>query len=115
MIEILGAGDQPRDFVGAEHDGQALPPFRIRQVLFHVPPLQHAQEEEAQGRNLGDDGADRQLALFKQEDLIAPEIIRADAIQSLAGVSAKGVDDLEIAVAGRGGVLAADEFVVQTL
>ena len=44
------------------------------------------------------------------------EICRSlTAIESLAGMAVEGVDDLEIAIAGRGGVLAAEELVVQTL
>ena len=39
VIEILRARDQPLDFVGTEHDRQAEPSLRIRQILAHVTPL----------------------------------------------------------------------------
>jgi hypothetical protein len=50
----------------AEDDREASPALRIRQLLFHVPPLQHAQEEEANRGDRGDDAPHRQLSLFEQ-------------------------------------------------
>jgi hypothetical protein len=115
VIEILRAGDQTLHFLRAEDHREASPPLRIRQVFFHVPPLQHAQEEEPKRGNLGHDGPDRELPLFEQIDLVTPEIVGADAVESTATASVKGFHDPEIALTGRAGVVAAHEFVVQTL
>ena len=115
MIEILGAGDQPLNFFGAEDDRQASSALGIRQVFFHVPPLQHPEKEKPEGGNHGHHGAHFQLPLFEQEHLVAPEIVRTDAIEPSAGVAAKGLDDPQITLASRGGVLATDELLVQPL
>ena len=115
VIEILRAGDQALHFLRAEDHRQPFPALRIRQVLFHVPPLQHAQKEEPERGDLGDDGAHRQLPLFEQIDLVAPEIVGADPVESTAAASVERLHDPEIALAGRGGVVAAHELVVQTL
>jgi hypothetical protein len=48
-------------------------------------------------------------------DVIPAQIVRADTIQPRPNVSMKGLEDLEIALAGGRGVMAAHEFVVQTL
>ena len=65
VVEILRARDQALDFLRAQDDREASPALRIRQVLFHVPPLQHAQEEEPERGDFGDDGPHRQLPLFE--------------------------------------------------
>ena len=62
-----------------------------------------------------DHRADGQLALFEQVDLIAAEIGGADAVEATPRVAVEGLDDLEIALAGRRGVMAPHELVVQTL
>ena len=113
--EILGARDQPLHFVRAEDDRQPARTLGIRQVLLHVPPLEHAQIEEAERRQLGDDRAHGQASLLEQVDLVAPEIVGTDAVEPLPDVSVEGVEDLEIALAGRRRVVAAHELVVQTL
>jgi hypothetical protein len=89
--------------------------LRVRKVLLHVPPLQHAAVEEAERRDLGDDRADGELPLFEQIDLVAAEIVGADLVEGTADVAVEGVDDPEITLAGRGGVVAAHELVVQVL
>jgi hypothetical protein len=89
--------------------------LRIRQLLFHVPPLQHAQEEKPQRGDLGDDRTDRQLPLFEQIDLITTERVGAHSVESTAASSVKRLYDPEIALAGGGGVVAAHELVVQAL
>ena len=53
VIEILCARDETLDLVGAEHDGQAVPPLRIRQVLAHVTPFEDISAEEPEGGDLG--------------------------------------------------------------
>ena len=58
--------------------------------------------------------ANLQLPLFEQKGLVA-EIVRADVVEPSAGMTAEGVDDPEITLASRGGVVAADELVMQTL
>ena len=77
MIEILRAGDQTLDLVGAEDDRQAEPLLRIRQVLAHVPPLQDVAAEEPERADLGDDRPDGQPPLLEEEQVIAPELGRA--------------------------------------
>ncbi len=77
MIEILRAGDQPLDFVGAEDDRQAEPLLRIRQVLAHVTPLQDIAAKEPERADLGDDGPDGEPPLLEQEQVIASELGRA--------------------------------------
>jgi hypothetical protein len=50
-----------------------------------------------------------------QIHLVAAEIVRSDVVEASTGVAAEGVDDPEVALASRSGVVATDEFVVQTL
>jgi hypothetical protein len=59
----------------------------VRQVFFHVPPLQHAEKEKPESGDLRHHGADRQFPLFEQEHLITPEVVRPDAIEASAGMS----------------------------
>jgi hypothetical protein len=47
--------------------------------------------------------------------IVPSEIVGADSIESTAASSVKRLHDAEIALAGRGGVMAAYEFVVQAL
>ena len=54
VIEILRARDETLDLLGTEDDRQAEPLLRVRQVLAHVPPLQHIAAEEPEGANLRD-------------------------------------------------------------
>jgi hypothetical protein len=115
VIEVLRAGDQALHFLRAEDDREASPVLRIRQVLLHVPPLQHAQEEEPERGDLGDDGPDCKLPFFEQIDLVTPESVGAHSIESTAASSVKRLHDPEIALAGGGGVVAAHELVVQAL
>jgi hypothetical protein len=83
--------------------------------FLHVPPLQHAEVEEAERGDLGDDRADGELPLFEQIDLVAAEIVGADLVQGTGDVTVVGVDDPQITLAGRRGVVAAHELVVQAL
>jgi hypothetical protein len=48
VLEILCARDQTLNLVGTEHDRQAEPLLRMRQVLTQVAPLQHIPAEETQ-------------------------------------------------------------------
>ena len=94
MIEVAGTGDEPLDLVRAEHGRQPPSILRIRQVLLHVAALEDAQEEEPQGGDLDHDRAHGELAVFEQVDVIAPEIVRPDAVETFPGVLAKRLDDL---------------------
>lgn len=60
MIEILGASNQALDLVGAEHDRQAMPLLRIRQVLTPVASFQDVPAKEPQRADLGDHRPDGQ-------------------------------------------------------
>ena len=115
VIESLRPADQALHFLRTEDDRQAASMLRVRQVFFHVPPLQHAQEEEPQGGDLSDHRAHGQLPVFEQEDLVASEVIRPDAIEPSTRVAVEGLDDFEVALAGGRRVVAAHELVVQTL
>jgi hypothetical protein len=115
VIQILRAGDQALHLLGAEHDREASPALRIRQVLLHVAALQHAQIEEAERGDFRDDTPHGQLPLLEQIDLVAAQIVGTEAIETPAGVSMKGPNDAEITRAGGRRVVAADEFVVQAL
>jgi hypothetical protein len=59
------------------------PLFGIRQILFHIPSLEHLNVKETQSANVQDDGIDRQLSVPEQVGLIAPEIIRSDGLQGV--------------------------------
>jgi hypothetical protein len=113
--QILGPGNEALDFVGTQDDRQPAWTLRVRQVFLHIPPLQDSQVEEAERRQLCDHRADGEPALFAEIDLIAPQILRTHAVQSLPNVPMEGLEDLEIAFAGRRGVVSAHELAVQTL
>ena len=115
VIKVLRTRDHALHFLLTEDDGQPLGALRIRELLLHVPPLQHAEVEEAQRRDLVHDRANSQFALVKQIDLVAAEIVGVDLVEGAAGVAVEAVDDAEITLACRRGVVAADELVVQAL
>ena len=77
VIEILRARDQALDLVGTEHDRQAEPLLRIRQVLAHVAPLQDIPAEEPQRADLRDHGPDGEPPLLEEKQVVASELGRA--------------------------------------
>ena len=115
VIEILRARDQALDLVGTEHDRQAEPLLRIRQVLAHVAPLQDMPAEKAERTDLGDHGAHGEPPILKEKQMVASKLGRGDPIEARAGVLAKRVNDLDVAADGRGGVVATYEFVPKAL
>ena len=115
VIEILRARDQALDLVGTEHDRQAEPLLRIRQVLAHVAPLQHIPAEEPQRADLRDHRPHGEPPLLEEEQVVASELGRGDPIEARARVLAKRLNDLDVAADGRGGVVATHELVAQAL
>jgi hypothetical protein len=115
VIEILGAGNQPLDLVGAEHDRQAMPLLRIRQVLTHVASSQDVPAKEAQRADLGDHRPDGQASFLEEKQVVAPELGGCDPVEARAGVLAKRLNDLDVAADRRGGVIATHQLVAQAL
>ena len=101
MIEILRARNQALDLVGTEHDRQAEPLLRIRQVLAHVAPLQHIPAEEPQRADLRDHRPDGEPSLLEEKQVVASELGRGEPIEARASVLAKRLNDLDVAADGR--------------
>ena len=57
----------------AENHGQTLVALGIRQILSHVVALERLDVEKPQRSDVSDDGADAELSLLEQVDLIAPD------------------------------------------
>ena len=115
MIEILRARDQALDLVGTEHDRQAEPLLRIRQVLAHVAPLQDVPAEEPQRADLRDHRPDGEPSLLEEKQVVASELGGRDPIEARARVLAKRLNDLDVAADGRSGVVATHQLVAQAL
>jgi hypothetical protein len=115
VIEILCGGNQTLDLVGAEHDRQAMPLLRIRQVLTHVTSFQDVPAEEPQRADLGDHRPDGQAALLEEKQVVASELGGRDPVETRAGLLAKRVNDLDVAADGRRGVVATYQLVAQAL
>ena len=115
VIEILGAGNQALDFVGAEHDRQAMPLLRIRQVVTHVTSFQDVPAEEPQRADLGDHRPDGQASLLEEEQVVASELVGRDPIETRARLLPKRVNDLDVATDGRPGVVPTHQLVAQAL
>ena len=91
--EVAGRVDQRNRLVLAQDDGQASRPFRIRELVQLVGPLESLYEEEAECRSLVADRAGFQLALFDQMRLILPDFVQAELIGRLVEVVGKVADD----------------------
>ena len=115
MIQILRARDEALHLLGAEDDRQPEPLFRIRQVLAHVPPLQHVAAEEPQRADLRDHGPDGEPSFLKKIEVVASELRRRKAIEARARVLAERLKDLDVTADGRSGVVATHQLVAQAL
>jgi hypothetical protein len=115
VIEILRTRDQALDLVGTEHDRQTESLLRIRQVVAHVAPLQNIPAEEPEGADLGNHRAHGEAPLFKEEQVVASELGRREAIEARAGVLSKRLNNLDVAANGRSRVVAPYELVAQAL
>ncbi len=89
MEKVPGPVDQPGNFLLAEDDRQPLEALWVRQILLHIPALQHLDVEESQRGNLDDDCAVRQFPVFQQIHLIAAKIVRSQMIEPLLYVLAE--------------------------
>ena len=115
MIEILGAGNQALDLVGAQHDRQAMPLLRIRQVFTYVTSFQDVPAEEPQRADLGDHRPDGQASLLEEEQVVASELVGRDPVETCAGLLPKRLNDLDVATDGRPGVVPTHQLVAQAL
>jgi hypothetical protein len=86
--------------------------LRGREIRFELAPLEHTDKEEAQGRDMEAHGPHRQLLLFKQIRLIAPERVRAEPIDPAAPViDLAGAERVQVAANRGRRVIAPDHFV----
>jgi hypothetical protein len=115
VIEILRTCDEALHFLGAQHDRQAQPRLRIRQVLTCVAPLQHVAAEAAQRADLRDHRPHGEPPLFEEIQVIAPELRRCEAVEACACMLTEGFNGLDVTADGRGGVVATNELVAQAL
>ena len=115
MIEILRARDEALDLVRTEHDRQAEPLLRVRQVLAHIAPLQHIAAEEPEGADLRDHRSDGEPSLLEEEEVVTSQLGRGDPIEARARMLAKRLNDLHVAANGGSGVVATHQLVAQTL
>src|SRR5262245_10191153 len=115
MKEILSAGNEALHFVGAEDDGQATWTLRVRQAFLPGQPFEDPEIEDAERGQHGYRRTDRHPPILEQVRVIAPQVFRTHAVETLADVPLKRFEDTEITLAGRRRVLAPNELVVQTL
>jgi hypothetical protein len=82
VIEILRARDEALDLVGTEHDRQAEPLLRVRQVVAHIAPLQHIAAEEPERADLRDHRPDGEPSLLEEEEVVTSQLGRGDPIEA---------------------------------
>jgi len=104
------------DFFWAE-DHRQLPAVvsGVRQILFHVTPLESLAVQKTNCRDALNDGSNRQFPFLQQVRMVLPQIVGSDTCQRLFGVLLEVVDDAKIGIDRVRCVVAAYEFLSHPL
>jgi hypothetical protein len=115
VVQIPGSGNQLGHFSWAEDHRQIEALFRIRQILFHVSPLQQLDVKEAECADVQNNGINGKLALSEQVSVITPDVVRAQFFERHADALTEVLDCFQIRADRRGSVVTANELLAHSL
>src|SRR5689334_7501471 len=116
MKQVARRIDEAHRFLRTQHHRQSPPVVAwIRQVLFHVPPLQCLRVQEANRGDMLYHRPHGEFALLQQIRVITAQVIWTEAIEPFSAVLLKLPDDSQIRSDRAFRIVASHEFLAHTL